>query len=67
MKWWLILLRRYWDIWEHHADDDYEEDALVGWSEDREVGIAWWKAFREVKEQVDVVARKRFGGSVSLR
>ena len=67
MKWWLILLRRYWDIWEHHADDDYEEDALVGWSEDREVGIAWWKAFREVKEQVDVVARKRFGGSLSLR
>ena len=67
MKWWLILLRRYWDVWEHHADNDGEGGVLVGWSEDREVGKAWWKAFRAVKGQVDVVARKKFGGSLSLR
>jgi len=31
------------------------------------VGKAWWAAFKRVKEQVDLVARKKFGGCLSLR
>jgi DNA repair protein REV1 len=60
LKWWLVLLRRYWGIWEHAEDD--KGDAAV-----ETVGRAWWMAFRRVKEQVDLVARKKFGGCLSLR
>ncbi|KAJ7773410.1 hypothetical protein B0H16DRAFT_1714296 [Mycena metata] len=61
VKWWLVLLRRYWG--------DYEDFEPLG-DEDPEVmkvAEAWWKAFRDVKERIDIVARKKFGGRLSLR
>ncbi|KAJ6516432.1 hypothetical protein C8R45DRAFT_1206480 [Mycena sanguinolenta] len=60
IKWWLVLLRRYWGDYEHFEELGYEV-------EDAKVGEAWWKAFREVKERIDIVARKKFGGKLSLR
>ncbi|THG97509.1 hypothetical protein EW026_g4505 [Hermanssonia centrifuga] len=67
-KWWLVLLRRNFGLWEHVSADD------LGIVEKREgqytsefVGRVWWNAFREVKKKMDEVARKRFGGSLSLR
>ncbi|KAJ7118629.1 hypothetical protein C8R43DRAFT_1099174 [Mycena crocata] len=60
VKWWLVLLRRYWGDYEHLAATSEEaEDAMVA--------EAWWKAFRDVKERLDLVARKKFGGRLSLR
>lgn len=73
-KWWLILLRRNFGAWEHAEEADEEDRTLDGGGADRKapytsevIGRAWWKAFREVKEKMDVAARKRFGGSLSLR
>ncbi|KAJ7700870.1 hypothetical protein B0H17DRAFT_1046884 [Mycena rosella] len=60
VKWWLVLLRRYWGDYEH-IEGTVEE------AEDARVAEAWWKAFRDVKERIDVVARKKFGGRLSLR
>jgi len=60
LKWWLVLLRQYWGIWEHAEDN--KGDAAV-----ETVGRAWWTAFRWVKEQVDFVARKKFGSYLLLR
>lgn len=60
LKWWLVLLRRYWGMWEHVGDNGEGSGAET-------VGRAWWMAFRRVKEQVDVVARRKFGGCLSLR
>ncbi|KAJ7227303.1 hypothetical protein GGX14DRAFT_629326 [Mycena pura] len=60
LKWWLVLLRRYWGDYEHfESRTDDADDAMVA--------EAWWKAFRDVKERMDVVARKKFGGRLSLR
>lgn len=61
LKWWLVLLRRFWP-----ACELIEEGEPDGSQTDR-VGEAWWKAFRDVKEQLDVVARRKFGGRLSLR
>ncbi|KAJ6620397.1 hypothetical protein B0H10DRAFT_2207916 [Mycena sp. CBHHK59/15] len=60
VKWWLVLLRRYWGPYEYFEDMGGEE-------EDAQVALAWWKTFREVKDRIDVVARKKFGGRLSLR
>jgi DNA repair protein REV1 len=65
VKWWLILLRRHWAGWEFAGD--IGEDDINDMSKEEKVGRAWWKAFREVKEKMDIVARKRFGGSLSLK
>ncbi|KIP07473.1 hypothetical protein PHLGIDRAFT_29976 [Phlebiopsis gigantea 11061_1 CR5-6] len=64
MKWWLVLLRRDFAVWEHEDDDPFLV-VMPGTSE--YVGRAWWKAFRNVKTQMDDVARKKFGGCLSLR
>ncbi|EKM56092.1 uncharacterized protein PHACADRAFT_174265 [Phanerochaete carnosa HHB-10118-sp] len=64
MKWWLVLLRRHFSPWEEFADDD-EDECRTSASEF--TGRAWWKAFRHVKEQLDTIARKKFGGCLSLR
>jgi len=65
-KWWLILLRRHFGVWEHAPDSDSQDDS--GGSVTSEVvGRAWWKAFREVKGKMDEVARRKFGGCLSLR
>ena len=63
MRWWLVLLRRRWGAHEREESEDHRA-AEGGTSE--VVGKAWWKAFREVKEKVDVAARKRFGGTLVL-
>jgi DNA repair protein REV1 len=64
MRWWLVLLRRRWEVYE-------EDEAQINQATQRvtseAIGKAWWGAFREVKAKVDVVARKRFGGTVVLR
>lgn len=69
VKWWLVLLRRHWAVWELAGDS--QGPSAEGDEEDRVtseiVGRAWWKAFREVKEKMDVVARKKFGGCLSLK
>jgi len=66
LKWWLILLRRYWGIWEQDVDG-IDTGSTKRVSSGEKIGKAWWKAFRDIKEQVDLVARKKFGGSLSLR
>ncbi|KAF7970196.1 hypothetical protein HWV62_24846 [Athelia sp. TMB] len=62
LKWWLMLLRRRWSEWEKVDDEPIGE---MGQRE--KVGRAWWKSFNLVKEQVDLMARKKFGGSVSMK
>nr|GAT47474.1 predicted protein [Mycena chlorophos] len=60
VKWWLVLLRRYWGDYEFYASRvDEEEEGMVA--------EAWWKAFRDVKEQLDVIARKKWGGKLAIR
>ncbi|KAJ6531915.1 hypothetical protein B0H19DRAFT_1273095 [Mycena capillaripes] len=56
VKWWLVLLRRYWGDYEHFEAVGYD-------AEDATVAEAWWKAFRDVKDRIDIVARKKFGGN----
>jgi DNA repair protein REV1 len=67
LKWWLMLLRRYWGRWEHDVGEDGANTASMESVSGEQVGRAWWNAFRHVKDQVDLVARKKFGGSLSLR
>ncbi|CCM04532.1 uncharacterized protein FIBRA_06713 [Fibroporia radiculosa] len=64
VKWWRVLLRRHFAVWEHAADDVPEVGNKVT---SERVGCAWWAAFREVKAKMDAVARKKFGGSLSLK
>jgi len=63
MRWWLVLLRRRWGI--HEGDQPWVDQATQRITSEV-VGKAWWKAFREVKDRVDVAARKRFGGTLAL-
>ncbi|KAG1865330.1 hypothetical protein F4604DRAFT_998681 [Suillus subluteus] len=64
MKWWLILLRRNWGVYERASGAEENHD---GSSTAESIGRAWWRAFWEVKAKVDTVARRRFGGSLSLK
>lgn len=64
MKWWMILLRRHFGVYESSEDEDLFP-CTPGTTE--AIGRAWWKAFREVKDTIDSIARKRFGGILSLR
>lgn len=64
MKWWLILLRRNWEVYERASSTEENHD---GSSTAESIGRVWWKAFWEVKAKVDTVARRRFGGSISLK
>ncbi|KAH6919232.1 hypothetical protein BKA70DRAFT_1088545 [Coprinopsis sp. MPI-PUGE-AT-0042] len=61
MKWWMVLLRRVW------PGSELEEEGEPDGSQTDRVGQAWWDTFRDVKRQMDVVARRKFGGSLSLR
>ncbi|TDL15610.1 hypothetical protein BD410DRAFT_103283 [Rickenella mellea] len=65
MRWWLVLLRRRWGKLEHARDTEDQQHVGAGDSED--VGKAWWKVFRDVKGKMDIVARKKFGGSLAIR
>ncbi|KAF8266584.1 hypothetical protein EI94DRAFT_1701612 [Lactarius quietus] len=61
MRWWGALLRRRWAVWEHADERDEEpephEDIRV-----EVVGMAWWRAYREVGDSLNEIVRKRFGG-----
>ncbi|KAA1475810.1 DNA repair protein [Dentipellis sp. KUC8613] len=68
MRWWGVLLRRMWGIWEYVSDSDDDDDI----PEDQRiaseiVGRAWWQAYRDVTKRMDEVTKKRFGGTLSLR
>ena len=66
MRWWGALLRRRWGIWEHADERDEEPDP----GEDvraEMVGMAWWRAYREIGDKMNEVVRKRFGGSLKFR
>ncbi|KAH7911901.1 hypothetical protein BJ138DRAFT_1125667 [Hygrophoropsis aurantiaca] len=63
MKWWLVLLRRNWRVWEHETSEVEKGRRFTS----EGIGKLWWNAFREVKGKVDAAARKRFGGSLSLK
>ncbi|KAI0927848.1 hypothetical protein AcW2_004036 [Taiwanofungus camphoratus] len=65
LKWWLVLLRRYFGIWEH--DPDTSEIPTGSNITSELVGRSWWMAFREVKGRLDIVFRRRFGGCLSLK
>lgn len=60
MKWWMVLLRRVWP-----GSELVEEEPDP--SQTGQVGQAWWDTFRDVKRQMDAVARKKFGGALSLK
>ena len=69
LKWWLVLLRRHWELWEH-LEDGIDDDGEINREETMTseiVGKAWWRAFRDVKERVDLTLRKKFGGRLSLK
>jgi DNA repair protein REV1 len=55
MHWWQLLLRQGWKAVEHEPEDEVGRDR---------VGIAWWKAFRNVKDRLNDLTRQRFGGSI---
>lgn len=63
MKWWLVLLRRRWGV---HERDQSEINGITQRATSEVIGKVWWKIFREVKEKVDLAARKRFGGTPAL-
>ncbi|KAI0657169.1 hypothetical protein C8Q70DRAFT_920218 [Cubamyces menziesii] len=71
VKWWLVLLRRHFGAWEGVSQDGGEDRSAdserAGRVTSEVVGQAWWKAFREVKAKMDLAARKKFGGCLSLK
>ena len=66
MRWWSALLRRRWAVWEH-ADERDEEPEPGEDIRTEVVGMAWWRAYREVGDSLNEVVRKRFGGSLKFR
>ena len=66
MRWWGALLRRRWAVWEH-ADERDEEPEPGEDVRAEMVGMAWWRAYREVSSGMNEVVRKRFGGSLKFR
>lgn len=67
-KWWLFLLRKFWSRWEtvNDAGSTIEKGPDGRWGEEM-VAKAWWRAFKGVRTKMDLAARKRFGGCLSLR
>ena len=66
MRWWAALLRRRWAVWEH-ADERDEEPEPGEDVRSEMVGMAWWRAYRQVGNDMNEVVRKRFGGSLKFR
>jgi DNA repair protein REV1 len=66
MRWWGALLRRRWAVWEH-ADERDEEPEPGEDIRAEVVGMAWWRVYREVGDNLNEVVRKRFGGSLKFR
>jgi len=66
MRWWGALLRRRWAVWEH-ADERDEEPEPGEDVRAEMVGMAWWRAYRDVGKRMNEVVCKRFGGSLKFR
>jgi DNA repair protein REV1 len=66
MRWWGALLRRRWALWEF-ADERDEEPEPGEDIRAEVVGMAWWRAYRDVGDSLNEVVRKRFGGSLKFR
>lgn len=66
MRWWGALLRRRWAVWEY-ADERDEEPEPGEDIRAEVVGMAWWRAYRDVGDSLNEVVRKRFGGSLKFR
>ena len=68
-KWWLVLLKRHFGVWEEVGREwvEAEMPPRPARMTSEYVGRAWWRAFWEVKGKMDVVARKKFGGCLSLK
>jgi DNA repair protein REV1 len=66
MRWWAALLRRRWAVWEHADERDEEPEPGEDFRAEM-VGMAWWRAYREVANGMTEVVRKRFGGSLKFR
>ncbi|KAI0062098.1 DNA repair protein [Artomyces pyxidatus] len=72
MRWWGVLLRRGWGVWEHEVAVPESDEEDEGSQHERRVtsaviGLAWWNAYRDIKQRMNEVARKRFGGSLSFK
>jgi len=63
MKWWIVLLRRYFPA----SEIMEEEDLALSASQRNLIGEAWWGTLHGIQDQMDVITRKRFGGRLSLR
>ncbi|KAI9433918.1 DNA repair protein [Lactarius indigo] len=60
MRWWGALLRRRWAGRDEEPEPGEDIRAEV-------VGMGWWRAYREVGDNLNAVVRKRFGGSLKFR
>ncbi|PPQ77576.1 hypothetical protein CVT25_011368 [Psilocybe cyanescens] len=61
MKWWLVLLRRFFPASEYLDEDDLAS------SQRDSVGEAWWDACHGVQDEMDNITRRRFGGRLSYK
>ncbi|KAH9484056.1 DNA repair protein rev1 [Psilocybe cubensis] len=61
MKWWMVLLRRFFPTSEYLDEDD------LACSQRDTVGEAWWDALYGVQDEMDNVTAKRFGGRLSYK
>ncbi|KAI0355132.1 hypothetical protein OH77DRAFT_1504410 [Trametes cingulata] len=66
VKWWLVLLRRHFGAWENALESAHGSERPMRMTSEL-VGLAWWRAFKEVKAKMDEAARKKFGGRLSLK
>jgi len=77
VRWWSVLLRRYFGVWEKGKGGEVEE-MLDEWAnggkvwEEEEVtsemiGRAWWRIFGEIAARMSAITRKRFGGSLAIK
>lgn len=64
MRWWRVLLKRTWGLWEHPKSQDQDPDA--DWDPAEAVGREWWDAYVDVKTRLNQVIKKRFGGMLSF-
>lgn len=55
MRFWRLLLRTHWPQLEREGVED-----------DHAAGALWWKAFREMKQAVDVPVKNRFGCPMAM-
>lgn len=60
MRYWRMILREKWSDEEGSSKDEIID------VDGNTTGVAWWNAFRNVKQKVDEVVKKRFGCGLAL-